>query len=132
VAAGFVADTRQRLGEVESRITSLELQFDTRPRFTTAAAAELALVVKNIAFVLAGKGVVGSYAKVYSALYRRFGVSAYPNIYRERYAEVITWLKQWYDEAVEGKGGAADELARVNNVPCLLGLPHYLAMDGGC
>ncbi len=103
---GFVADTRKRLGEAEGRISSLELQFDARPRLTTAEAAEVALSVKNVAYVLAGRGVVGSYAKVYSALYREFGVNAYPNIYRERFVGVIAWLKAWYDELVAGNGGA--------------------------
>ncbi len=65
---------------------------------TEAQAAEVALAVKNIGQQLAAGGDRNGYAKVYSELYRRYGVSSYRNLAQGKYVEAIDWLHGWYKE----------------------------------
>lgn len=46
------------------------------------------------------------YGKVYSELYRRYRVTTYKNLPRQRYDEALAWLGQWYEEIERGKGRA--------------------------
>ncbi|MGA7729910.1 MAG: phage antirepressor N-terminal domain-containing protein, partial [Chloroflexia bacterium] len=75
---GFIHNTDQRL-------TSLELQLGGGATVTEAQAAEIALAVKNVGQRLATKGDRNGYAKVYSELYRRYGVSSYRNLSQSKY-----------------------------------------------
>ena len=87
----FVQDTRQRL-------TALELRLDPKNVLTEDQAAEIALAVKHVGQHLAAQGERTGYARVYSELYRRFGISSYKNLPHARYDEVLAWLHSWHEE----------------------------------
>jgi hypothetical protein len=93
----FVLDTRQRL-------TALELSLSAGATISEAQAAELALAVKNVGQRLAATGDKAGYQKVYGELYRREGISSYKSLPAARYADVLAWLRQWYDEFSDAGG----------------------------
>lgn len=95
---GFVVDTRHQLQDHGERLTGLELQLSAGAAVSPAQAAEIALAVKNVGQQLAVKGDRQGYAKVYSELYRRYGISSYKNLPAARYDEVLAWLRSWYGE----------------------------------
>ncbi len=106
---GFVQDTRTKLGEFEVRVSSLEMKVDPRSQVTEAEAAEIALAVKNVAYALEQRSGASSYGRVYSELYRRFDVRSYRVIPRNKYQQVLDWLRGWYDEVIGKEQGAASE-----------------------
>jgi hypothetical protein len=93
----FVLDTRQRL-------TALELQLSAGATISEAQAAEIALAVKNVGQRLTAGGDKAGYQKVYGELYRREGISSYKSLPAARYADVLAWLRQWYDEFSDAGG----------------------------
>jgi hypothetical protein len=98
---GFVQQVKSTLGDHDQRLASLELRLDPKSAITEEQAAELALAVKNVGQLLATKGDRNGYAKVYSELYRRYGVSSYRNLSQGKYKEALAWLREWYEELEE-------------------------------
>jgi len=88
---GFISETNQRL-------TTLERVATPHARVSETQAAEIALAVKNVGQHLAAHGDRGGYAKVYSELYRRYGISSYKSLPGAYYEEVMMWLHGWYRE----------------------------------
>ncbi len=88
---GFISETNQRL-------TTLERVATPHARVSETQAAEIALAVKNVGQHLAAHGDRGGYAKVYSELYRRYGISSYKSLPGTYYEEVMMWLHGWYRE----------------------------------
>jgi P22_AR N-terminal domain len=104
---GFVQQVKTTLGDHDQRLASLELRLDPKSVITEEQAAELALAVKNVGQRLATKGDRNGYAKVYSELYRRYGVSSYRNLSQGKYKEALAWLRGWYGELEENVGRKA-------------------------
>ncbi len=109
---GFIQDTRQRLHQAEQglqqadqRLIGLEMQLDPASAITEQQAVDLAIAVKTLAHELEAHSNVGSftngYAKVYSEMYRRYNIKSYKSLPRNRFDEVMGWLRQWYDEVVQ-------------------------------
>jgi len=99
---GFIIETNHRL-------TALERATATEATITEAQAAEVSLAVKAVGQALQAAGNREGYAQVYSALYRRYRVSAYKSLPARSYDEVMDWLHRWYLEAAppDASGGAA-------------------------
>lgn len=90
--------TSNRLDAVEERLTSLELSVGPDTTITEQQAAELALAVKHVGHALVQQGTKPGYSQVYTELYRRYGISSYKNLPRDKYDEVLAWLKRWHEE----------------------------------
>jgi hypothetical protein len=101
---GHVQTTNRSLQDHEQRLTSLELSLSAGATISEAQAAELALAVKNVGQRLAATGDKAGYQKVYGELYRREGISSYKSLPAARYADVLAWLRQWYDEFSDAGG----------------------------
>jgi hypothetical protein len=95
---GFVQHVRSTLSTHDERLASLELRLDPRAPITEEQAAEIALAVKNVGQQLATNGDRNGYAKVYSELYRRYGVSSYRNLSQSHHKQALNWLHEWYKE----------------------------------
>jgi len=88
---GFVFDTRDRL-------TALELHLSAGATISEVQAGELAGAVKTVAAAFAAAGTANGYQRVYSELYRRYGISGYKSLPAARYGEAMAWLQSWYQE----------------------------------
>jgi len=88
---GFIVDTNRRLADLEE-VTG------QGARITDGQATEIALAVKSIGQRLQAAGNREGYAQVYSALYRRYRISAYKSLPAVRYEEAMDWLHRWYLE----------------------------------
>jgi len=95
---GFVQDTRHRL-------TALELHLGSGPTISEAQAVEIVLAVKLLGQEFERRGDKAGYQKVYSEMYRRYGIATYRNLPAARYKEVATWLHDWYQESAPTEGG---------------------------
>jgi len=95
---GFVQDTRHRL-------TALELHLGSGPTISEAQAVEIVLAVKLLGQEFERRGDKAGYQKVYSEMYRRYGIATYRNLPAARYKEVATWLQDWYQESAPPTGG---------------------------
>lgn len=83
---------------VNERLGTLELQLLPQGTISEEQSAELALAVKNVAHRLKEQGETNGYQKVYGELYRRYRISSYKTLRRDRYEEAIAWLSGWYGE----------------------------------
>jgi hypothetical protein len=83
---------------IESRVSALELRLSDDQLITEDQAAELSLAVKAVAHALEQHDTPNPYQRVYGELYRRYGVTSYKNISRDRYDSVIDWLRNWHKE----------------------------------
>jgi hypothetical protein len=97
-AARWARRVDQQLGDTGERISALELRLDPQQPIDDAQAAELAGAVKAVAQALEQRGVANAYQRVYSELYRRYGISSYRRMPRNRYDQALDWLRGWYDE----------------------------------
>jgi len=88
---GFIVETNQRL-------SALEQTTGQGAMITDGQAAEISLAVKAIGQRLQAAGNGEGYAQVYSALYRRYRISAYKSLPAARYEEAMGWLHHWYLE----------------------------------
>jgi hypothetical protein len=93
-AKGVVA----RIEDLDARVGGLEIYVGPAVPLSEQQAAEVALAVKNVGRALSEQGTKPGYSQVYGELYRRYGISSYKNLPQDRYAEVLRWLKRWYDE----------------------------------
>ncbi|NJO81561.1 MAG: hypothetical protein HC828_01540 [Blastochloris sp.] len=84
--------------DLDTRLNGLELSLGPASLISEQQAAEIVLAVKNVGHALSAKGTKPGYSQVYAELYRRYGISSYKNLPRDRYDEVLAWLKVWYDE----------------------------------
>ena len=98
VMADFLRGFIQR---TEGRLTTLELQGSGGAPITEAQAADIAIAVKNVGQVLAGRGDRQGYAKVYSEMYRRWRITSYKSLPAVYFQDVLDWLAGWYD-ALQG------------------------------
>jgi hypothetical protein len=94
---GFIQKT-------EGRLTTLETQASAGAPITEAQAADIALAVKNVGQVLAGRGDRNGYAKVYSEMYRRWRITSYKSLPAVHFQAVLDWLAGWYAD-LQGAGG---------------------------
>jgi hypothetical protein len=114
--AGHVADVAGRqevmaeylrgfIQRTEGRLTGLELQASAGAPITEAQAADIAIAVKNVGQVLAGRGDRQGYAKVYSEMYRRWRITSYKSLPAAHFQAVLDWLAGWYDDLQGGQDG---------------------------
>ncbi len=91
-------------GQVERRMSTLELHLNPEEQITEQQATELALAVKAVGQVLSGaERTKNGYQLVYSELYRRYRVSSYKNLPQGKLNEVMTWLHRWHAELTSGE-----------------------------
>lgn len=88
---GFIQRTDQRLH-------NLELHLNTGAIVSETQAAEIALAVKNVGQRLVAQGDKNGYARVYSEMYRKYGIASYRNLPSARFKDVLVWLHEWYKE----------------------------------
>jgi hypothetical protein len=99
-----IEDSQQRARSwarsVNTRLNSLEIQLTPAANISQEQAGDLALAVKNVGNALErqGDGKGNGYQRVYGELYRRYSISSYKSLPREKFDEVMTWLKQWFDD----------------------------------
>ena len=103
-AARWARHVDQRLTTTDQRITALELRLDPQQPIDDEQAAELASAVKAVASAMEQRGAANAYQRVYSELYRRYGISSYKRMPRNRYDQALEWLRGWYQE-LEGERG---------------------------
>lgn len=100
-AAGrWARDVTGRLDQIEARLPAGGGVADEQAGAISAAVLDLAGMLK----AKGGDDAPNPYQTVYSALYRRFGVSSYKAIPSARFADVMAWLDDWRRK--EGGGGA--------------------------
>jgi hypothetical protein len=86
-------------GQMERRVSSLEVHLNAEEQITEAQAGELALAVKAVGQVLSGPDrTKNGYQLVYGELYRRYRISSYKNLPQGKFDEVMAWLHQWHTE----------------------------------
>ena len=105
---GYLQQTARTLTNHADRLTALELRFSSGATISEDQAAEIALVVKNVARLLEGRGIANPFQQVWGDLYRRFRVAAYRHLPAARYEEVLAWLQSWYQE-LSGEGQRRDD-----------------------
>src|SRR5690242_7796724 len=93
--ADYLRPFVQRTNE---RLTALELRLSSGATISEDQAAEIALVVKNVAMLLVQRGEVNGFGRVWGELYRRYRIGAYRNLPVTRYEEVLAWLRSWFEE----------------------------------
>lgn len=87
-----------QLDDLQTRVGSLELHVGPAATIDDQQAAEIALAVKNVGHALTERGIKPGYSQVYAEMYRRYGISSYKNLPRDKYEEVLAWLRKWYGE----------------------------------
>jgi P22_AR N-terminal domain/ORF6C domain len=97
-AARWARRVDQQISDTDQHITALELRLDPQQPINDAQATELAGAVKAVAQALEQRGAANAYQRVYSELYRRYGISSYKRMPRNRYDQALEWLRSWYDE----------------------------------
>jgi hypothetical protein len=93
-AAIVIRELQRRIGVVEERI-------DPGTPISDAQAAEIAGQVKALGELLTTQqGGKNHYQSIFAELYRRFGVSSYKLIPRERFEAVVQFLVDWHAAAM--------------------------------
>jgi hypothetical protein len=88
-----------RVDQHEERIEQLEsLIGDTKHYLTPSQASQISQAVKVIAGELANRSGRNEYGGVYGELYRRFEVTSYKQLPKNRYEEAMHFLTGWYTE----------------------------------
>lgn len=105
----FVQGTRDTLREYgaeiaehDARLTGLELQLSAGATLDPAQQAEVQLAVKAVASALERTEPFHAYQKVYTELYRRYGISGYKQLPRAQFAQAMAWLRGWFAELGDG------------------------------
>src|SRR5207249_12204633 len=88
-AARWARRVDQQFTETDQRLTALELRLDPQQPIDEAQATELAGAVKAVANALEQRGAANAYQRVYSELYRRYGISSYTRMPRNRYDQAL-------------------------------------------
>ena len=97
-AALVIRELQRRIGTVEDRI-------DPGTPISDAQAAEVAGQVKALGELLTTQqGGKNHYQAIFAELYRRFGVSSYKLIPRDRYEAVVQFLADWRVAARSAEG----------------------------
>jgi hypothetical protein len=97
-ASQWAHGINREVGDLRSRVDSLEVQVSGGAPISEQQAAEVALAVKNVGRALEAQGHKSGYSQVYAEMYRRYAISSYKNLPRERFDDVLVWLRQWYAE----------------------------------
>jgi hypothetical protein len=103
-AARWARRVDKQLADTDQRITALELRLDPQQPIDDSQAAELAGAVKAVANAMEQRGTANAYQRVYNELYRRYGISSYKRMPRNRYDKALDWLRGWYQE-LESESG---------------------------
>jgi hypothetical protein len=94
----------QVVKNIQDRLESVEDKLHPHAYITDEQAAEVSTVVKALAEMLTrqekGKN---HYQGIFGELHRRFGVPSYKHIRQEQYADVLAFLDDWRDAAMEGR-----------------------------
>ena len=96
--AYWAGGVNQRLDDTDSRLSALEVQLGPQATISEGQAAEIALAVKNVGYALGVRSSKPGYSQVYGELYRRYGISSYKSLPREKFEEVIAWHRTWYSD----------------------------------
>jgi hypothetical protein len=95
---------RSQLKDVRLRLGVIEDKLHPHAYITEEQAAHVSTVVKALAEMLTrqekGKN---HYQGIFGELHRRFGVPSYKHIRQEQYADVLAFLDDWRDAAMEGR-----------------------------
>jgi quinol monooxygenase YgiN len=94
-AAVVVGDLSKRLGSLEHRL---------RPgsNITDEQAAEISQKVKALAALLQEQRPGQNYYQgIFGELYRKYGVTSYKLIRQEQYPDVLAFLDEWREQALE-------------------------------
>jgi hypothetical protein len=91
------------IGSLQRRTHTLEDKLHPHAYITEEQAAHVSTVVKALAELLTRKEGKNQYQGVFSEIYRRFGAASYKHIRQEQYADVLAFLDDWRDAALEGR-----------------------------
>ena len=93
-----------RLDNHEQRIQELEsILDDTKHRITQEQASQISQAVKAVAIEL-GKNAGGShFGSVYGELYRRYSISSYKMLPKDKFNEAMGFINNWYQELTDGE-----------------------------
>lgn len=91
-----------RMDNHEQRIEQLEsIVGDTKHHLTPAQAAQISQAVKAIASELGKQSRRNEYAGVYGELYRRFEITSYKQLPKNRFGEAMNFLTGWYGQITD-------------------------------
>jgi hypothetical protein len=97
-AARWAQGMSSDLSDLRERVGNLEMQVGPAAHLSEQQAAEVSLAVKNVGRALEAQGQRAGYSQVYAEMYRRYGISSYKNLPRDKFDEVLAWLHQWYTD----------------------------------
>lgn len=88
-----------RVNQHEERIEQLEsIVGDTRHQVSPDQAAQISQAVKAVAMELGKRSGRNEYGGVYGELYRKFGITGYKLLPKNRFNEAMTFLTTWYSQ----------------------------------
>jgi quinol monooxygenase YgiN len=90
------------IDDIQVRLGTVEDKLHPHISITDEQAAHISTVVKALAELLTRQKGKNQYQSVFAELYRRFGVSSYKHIRQEQYSDVLAFLEEWRDAAMEG------------------------------
>lgn len=88
-----------RVNQHEERIEQLEsIVGDTRHQVTSDQATQISQAVKAVAMELGKRSKRNEYGGVYGELYRKFGITSYKLLPKNRFDEAMAFLTTWYSQ----------------------------------
>lgn len=91
-----------RVDSHEQRIEQLEsVVGNTKHQITPSQASQISQAVKAIASQLGKRSKRNEYAGVYGELYRRFDITSYKQLPKNRFDEAMNFLTGWYSEVTD-------------------------------
>ncbi len=96
--AHWASNVEQHLDSIDHRLDALEIEVSPAADISQEQAAELALAVKAVGQALTQRGEANGYQRVYGELYRRYSITSYKRLPRDRFTAVMEWLHAWHQE----------------------------------
>ena len=94
----------QKLDEHEDRIEQIEsIIGDNKHNITPSQASQISQAVKAIALVMGKRTERNEYGGVYGELYRRFEITSYKQLPKNRFDEALKFLTDWYAQITGGR-----------------------------
>jgi hypothetical protein len=101
--ARWAGKVEQHLDLIDHRLDTLEIEVSPAADISEDQAAELALAVKAVGQALTARGEANGYQRVYGELYRRYSITSYKRLPRDRFTAVMEWLHAWHQELTGGE-----------------------------
>lgn len=89
-------------GDLTKRVKTLEQRIAPGAPVTEEQASQISQAVKAVALTLGKQTERNEFGGVYGELYRREGITSYKLLPASRFATVMQWLTQWYQELTDG------------------------------